>query len=212
MLVEGDICDVELVGKLFREHEIDAVMHLAAEDPPFCETTRYAPNSPYSATKAGSDHLVRAYHHTYGLPVVTKHCSNNYGPRQFPEKLLPLMIGKVLKGEALPVYGDGNHVRDWLYVEDHCRGLVAAMLRGKSGECYVIGGKCEMRNIDVVRELIEAVRERVPGIRSADELVTYVEDRPRHDLRYAIDPSRIESELGWSSREDFISGLRKTVE
>jgi dTDP-glucose 4,6-dehydratase len=269
VLVEGDICDVELVGKLLREHEIDAVMHLAAEshvdrsidnpeefimtnfvgtyrlleafrlyllecgrknhvflhvstdevfgslgaeDPPFCETTRYAPNSPYSATKAGSDHLVRAYHHTYGLPVVTTHCSNNYGPRQFPEKLLPLMIGKALKGESLPVYGDGNHVRDWLYVEDHCRGLVAAMLRGKSGECYVIGGKCEMRNIDVVRELVEAVRERVPGIKPADELITYVEDRPGHDLRYAIDPSRIENELGWSPREDFISGLRKTVD
>ncbi|GAA5129575.1 dTDP-glucose 4,6-dehydratase [Luteolibacter yonseiensis] len=269
VLVEGDICDTELVGRLLREHEIDAIMHLAAEshvdrsidnpeefimtnfvgtyrlleafrvyllehggenrvflhvstdevfgslgadDPPFCETTRYAPNSPYSATKAGSDHLVRAYHHTYGLPVVTTHCSNNYGPYQFPEKLLPLMIGKVLKGEPLPIYGDGSQIRDWLYVEDHCRGLVSAMRHGKRGECYVIGGKCEMRNIDVVRELVEAVRERVPGIRPADELIIHVQDRPGHDLRYAIDPSRIETELGWAPRENFPSGLRRTVE
>ncbi len=187
---------------------------LAPEDPAFCETTPYAPNSPYSASKAGSDHLARAYHHTYGLPVVTTNCSNNYGPYQFPEKLLPLMIRKTLKGESLPVYGDGTNVRDWLYVEDHCRGLAMALVRGKFGETYVIGGKNEMRNIDVVHGIIETVRELATDhtIKSADELITYVRDRPGHDRRYAINPARIESELGWSPREDFASGLRKTVQ
>jgi dTDP-glucose 4,6-dehydratase len=187
---------------------------LGPDDPAFRETTPYAPNSPYSASKAGSDHLARAYHHTYGLPVVTTNCSNNYGPYQFPEKLLPLMIRKVLKGERLPVYGDGSNVRDWLYVEDHCRGLALALVRGIPGETYVIGGKCEMRNIDVVRALIETVRELAPGhaIKSADELISFVKDRPGHDRRYAIDPSRIERELGWSPRENFASGLRRTVQ
>ena len=187
---------------------------LGPEDPAFHEETPYAPNSPYSASKAGSDHLARAYHHTYGLPVVTTNCSNNYGPYQFPEKLLPLMIRKTLKGEALPVYGDGTNVRDWLYVEDHCRGLAMALCRGVPGRTYVIGGKCEMRNIDVVHALIETVRELAPGkvTKSADELITYVKDRPGHDRRYAIDPTRIGKELGWEPRENFKSGLRRTVQ
>lgn len=187
---------------------------LGPEDPAFCEETPYAPNSPYSASKAGSDHLARAYHHTYGLPVVTTNCSNNYGPYQFPEKLLPLMIRKTLKGEPLPVYGDGSNIRDWLYVEDHCRGLVLALIRGIPGRTYVIGGKCEMKNIDVVRAIIETARELAPDrvTKSADELITYVKDRPGHDRRYAINPARIESELGWSPRENFASGLRRTVQ
>ena len=187
---------------------------LGPDDPAFCEETSYAPNSPYSASKAGSDHLVRAYHHTYGLPVVTTNCSNNYGPYQFPEKLLPLMIRKVLKGESLPVYGDGSNVRDWLYVEDHCRGLAMALVSGVSGETYVIGGKCEMKNLDVVHAIIETVRDLAPGkvTKSADELITFVKDRPGHDRRYAINPSRIERELGWSPRENFASGLRRTVQ
>jgi dTDP-glucose 4,6-dehydratase len=186
---------------------------LAMDAPAFTDTTPYAPNSPYSASKAGSDHLVRAYFHTYGVPVVTTHCSNNYGPCQFPEKLLPLMIRKTLRGEALPVYGDGCNVRDWLYVLDHCRALVMALIGGRPGETYLIGGRCEMRNIDMVKAIVETVRELAPGkaIKSAEELITLVKDRPGHDLRYAIDPSRIETELGWSPREDFDSGLRKTV-
>jgi dTDP-glucose 4,6-dehydratase len=187
---------------------------LGPGDPAFCETTPYAPNSPYSASKAGSDHLARAYHHTYGLPVVTTNCSNNYGPYQFPEKLLPLMIRKTLRGESLPVYGDGSNVRDWLYVEDHCRGLVLALVRGVPGRTYVIGGKCEMKNIDVVHAIIETVRELAPCqvTRSAGELITYVKDRPGHDRRYAINPERIGDELGWTPRENFSSGLRRTVQ
>jgi dTDP-glucose 4,6-dehydratase len=187
---------------------------LGPSDPAFCEDTSYAPNSPYSASKAGSDHLARAYHHTYGLPVITTNCSNNYGPYQFPEKLLPLMIRKTLKGEKLPVYGDGSNVRDWLYVEDHCRGLAMALFRGVAGRTYVIGGKCEMKNIDVVHAIIETVRELAPGkvTKTAEELITYVKDRPGHDQRYAINPSRIENELGWAARESFASGLRKTVQ
>jgi dTDP-glucose 4,6-dehydratase len=283
VFAQGDIGDASSVGSLLREHEIDAVMHLAAEshvdrsidspeefimtnfvgtyrlletfrrylvetgrmsepcygksiadgwksaflhvstdevygslgpeDPPFRETTPYAPNSPYSASKAGSDHLARAYHHTYGMPVVTTNCSNNYGPYQFPEKLLPLMIRKTLKGESLPVYGDGTNVRDWLYVEDHCRGLAMALFKGVFGETYVIGGKCEMKNIDVVKGIIETVSELAPdrGIKTAEELITYVKDRPGHDRRYAIDPSRIGNELGWEPKENFASGLHKTV-
>lgn len=187
---------------------------LSPDDPAFCEDTPYAPNSPYSASKAGSDHLARAYHHTYGLPVITTNCSNNYGPYQFPEKLLPLMIRKTLKGEPLPVYGDGSNVRDWLYVEDHCRGLVLALFRGIPGRTYVIGGKCEMRNIDVVHAIIETARELAPArvTKSADDLITYVKDRPGHDRRYAINPARIERELGWRPLENFASGLRRTVQ
>lgn len=183
-------------------------------DPAFSETTPYAPNSPYSASKAASDHFARAYHHTFGLPVITTNCSNNYGPRQFPEKLIPLMIRKALKGEKLPVYGDGSNVRDWLFVDDHCRGLEAALARGVPGETYVIGGRCEMTNIDIVREIIATVKELAPEKVSGDveERITFVKDRPGHDQRYAIDCSRIERELGWSPKESFASGLRRTVQ
>ncbi|MGJ8677701.1 MAG: dTDP-glucose 4,6-dehydratase [Akkermansiaceae bacterium] len=186
---------------------------LGANDPAFSETTAYAPNSPYSASKAASDHLVRAYYHTYGLPVVTTNCSNNYGPYQFPEKLLPLMIQKIMRGEKLPVYGDGKNIRDWLYVRDHCRGLVMAMTKGISGETYTIGGNCEMKNIDVVHALIRTVHELVPdcALKPAEDLISFVSDRPGHDQRYAIDANRISNELGWKPEETFASGLKKTV-
>ena len=270
LLVEGDILDDVLVGRLLREHAIDAIMHLAAEshvdrsidgpeafiqtnfvgtfrlleaarhywksldadaqarfrflhvstdevfgtlgmeDPAFHEETPYAPNSPYSASKAGSDHLVRAYHHTYGLPVVTTNCSNNYGPYQFPEKLIPLMIAKASRGEKLPVYGDGSNVRDWLFVEDHARGLTLALVAGKPGETYNIGGRNEMKNLDVVKILLAELR--AAGIASATEdLITFVTDRPGHDWRYAIDCRKIERELGWVPQETFATGIRKTV-
>jgi dTDP-glucose 4,6-dehydratase len=283
VFVHGDVLDKDLVGKLLREHRIDAVMHLAAEshvdrsiespepflqtntigtlrlleefrsyltstdrmpkgglkslkdggtpcflhvstdevygslmpsDPPFSETTPYSPNSPYSASKAASDHLARAYHHTYGMPVITTNCSNNYGPYQFPEKLIPLMIRKAVRGEPLPVYGDGQNVRDWLYVRDHCRGLVTALWKGIPGETYVIGGKCEMKNLDVVKAIIATVRELSLGALKAtdEEMITFVKDRPGHDQRYAISPDKIARELGWSPAENFATGLRKTVQ
>jgi len=284
VLAVGDICDEKLVGPLLLEHDIDIVMHLAAEshvdrsidspeqfivtnvlgtfrlldcfrryvqktgrtkaagygkpiadggncmflhvstdevfgslspeDPAFCETTPYAPNSPYSASKAGSDHLARAYFHTYGVPVVTTNCSNNYGPYQFPEKLLPLIIRKTLRGESLPVYGDGSNVRDWLYVGDHCSALALAAISGEPGETYVIGGKCEMKNIDVVHAIIRTVTELAPDreIKSPEELIRFVTDRPGHDQRYAINPERIGREFGWSPKETFATGLRKTVQ
>lgn len=185
---------------------------LGPSDPAFSETTPYAPNSPYSASKAGSDHLARSYVHTFHLPVVTTNCSNNYGPFQFPEKLMPLMIQKVIRGEKLPVYGDGTNVRDWLYVEDHCRGLTLAMLKGEIGETYNIGGKCEMKNIEVVHALINAVNAERPDLnRDPAELITFVKDRPGHDRRYAIDCTKIGRELGWQPLETFDSGMRKTV-
>lgn len=273
LLVQGDILDSALVGRLLREHDINAVMHLAAEshvdrsidgpeafimtnfvgtfrlldaarhywkertaagkddfrflhvstdevygslsmtDPAFAETNPYQPNSPYSASKAGSDHLARAYVHTYGMPIVTTNCSNNYGPYQFPEKLIPLMIQKILRGEKLPVYGDGSNVRDWLYVEDHARGLALALVKGRIGETYNIGGKCEMKNIDVVHALIHAVNTAKPGLnRTPEELITYVKDRPGHDHRYAINCEKIEAELGWAPRETFASGIQRTVQ
>ena len=187
---------------------------LAMDDPAFSETTPYAPNSPYSASKAGSDHLARAYFHTFEIPVVTTNCSNNYGPYQFPEKLIPLMIAKARRGENLPVYGDGSNVRDWLYVEDHCRGLALALLKGTPGEVYNIGGRNELKNIDVVRKLIELVNEFLPEgeNRDADELITYVTDRPGHDHRYAINCEKIERELGWEPKETWETGFRKTVQ
>lgn len=268
LFVHGDIMDSALVKRLLVEHDIDAIMHLAAEshvdrsidspeefiqtnfvgtfrllyeanayakkkpgfrflhvstdevygslgaeDPAFCETTSYAPNSPYSASKAGSDFLARAFHHTYGLDVVTTNCSNNYGPYQFPEKLIPLMIRKVLRGQPLPVYGDGTNVRDWLYVEDHCRGLLLALLMGRSGETYCIGGRCELKNIDVVKQLIAAVHTHQPANqrKPAEEIITYVTDRPGHDRRYAINCDKIQAELGWMPQETFATGLAKTV-
>ncbi len=179
----------------------------------FSETTAYAPNSPYSASKASSDHLVRAYHHTYGLPVLTTNCSNNYGPFQFPEKLVPLIIDKALNWQPLPVYGDGKNVRDWLYVEDHCRAIECVLASGRVGEVYNIGGNEERQNIEVVHALCDALDQLHPrtGQRRRD-LVEYVSDRPGHDRRYAIDASKIRSELGWRPREDFASGMHKTVQ
>jgi len=178
----------------------------------FTEETPYAPNSPYSASKAGSDHLVRAWHHTYGLPVVVTNCSNNYGPYQFPEKLIPLMILNALEGKPLPVYGKGENVRDWLFVEDHVRALLLVLERGRIGEEYNIGGNNEKKNIDVVRELCALLDELAPARRPHEKLVTYVQDRPGHDARYAIDAGKIRRELGWTPAETFATGLRKTVQ
>jgi len=186
---------------------------LSPEDPAFNEETPYAPNSPYSASKAASDHLVRAYHHTYGLPTLTTNCSNNYGPRQFPEKLIPLMTLNALKGKSLPVYGDGLNVRDWLYVEDHCEALQLVLEKGKVGEVYNIGGRCERTNVEIVDEicaLLDRVCPNSPFIPHSS-LITYVKDRPGHDRRYAIDCSKIEKELGWQPKETFETGLEKTI-
>jgi len=272
-LVRGDICDGELVGKLFDKHQPRAVVHFAAEshvdrsiaspgafirtnvqgtfvlleqakmywsslaeadrsffrflhvstdevygslgpnDPAFCETTAYAPNSPYAASKAASDHLARAYFHTWGVPILTTNCSNNYGPFQFPEKLIPLMILNALEGKPLPVYGDGKNVRDWLFVEEHCAAIRAVLNHGRVGETYNIGGNSERTNIEVVGMICDLVDEMRP--RSAREprrsLITYVPDRPGHDRRYAIDASKLSSELGWRPAETFEAGLRMTV-
>jgi len=186
---------------------------LGADDPAFSETTPYAPNSPYSASKAGSDHIVRAYFHTYGFPVLTTNCSNNYGPYQFPEKLIPLMILNALAGKSLPVYGDGQQVRDWLYVADHCAAIRTVLERGRPGETYNIGGGAERANIELVRSIcaiLDEIRPWATGKRY-DTLIGHVEDRPGHDRRYAMDTRKIESELGWKPRETFESGLRKTV-
>jgi len=271
-----DICDQEELERIFRIHQPDAVMHLAAEshvdrsidgpsafiqtnivgtytlleaarsywnllqderktsfrfhhistdevfgdlhgtDDLFTETTPYAPSSPYSASKAGSDHLVRSWHRTYGLPVIVTNCSNNYGPYHFPEKLIPLIILNALAGKPLPVYGLGNQVRDWLYVEDHARALYKVVTEGIVGETYNIGGHNEKQNIEVVRSICDLLEELAPakpeGVIRYQELITYVTDRPGHDLRYAIDAGKIASELGWSPQESFESGLRKTVQ
>lgn len=185
---------------------------LGPDDPPFCETTAYAPNSPYAASKAASDHLVRAYHHTYGLPTLTTNCSNNYGPFQFPEKLIPLMMLNARDGKPLPVYGDGKNVRDWLYVEDHCEALAKVLARGRLGETYNIGGWNEKANIEIVQTVCDLIDEISPRAGLARrELITFVKDRPGHDRRYAIDARKIERELGWKPRETFDTGLRKTV-
>ena len=191
----------------------DEVFGSLGETGQFTERTPYDPSSPYSASKAGSDHLARAWHRTYGLPVVVTNCSNNYGPYQFPEKLIPLVIVKALAGESLPVYGQGANVRDWLYVEDHARALRLAALRGVPGETYNVGGGNERRNIDVVQGICALLDELRPDPAGPHErLISYVTDRPGHDHRYAIDAGRIRRELGWSPREDFDSGLRRTVE
>lgn len=186
---------------------------LAPLDPAFTELHRYEPNSPYSASKAASDHLVRAYHHTYGLPVLTTNCSNNYGPFHFPEKLIPLMIVNALAGRPLPVYGDGMQVRDWLYVKDHCSAIRRVLEAGALGEVYNVGGWNEMPNIDIVRRvcgLLDELRPRADG-RGYESQITYVADRPGHDRRYAIDARKLERELGWKPSETFDSGIRKTV-
>lgn len=285
VFVQGDICDANLLAKLFAKHQPRAVLHFAAEshvdrsilgpeafvetnvigtfrlleaaraywqplpsaerdvfrflhvstdevygtlspnDPAFSETTAYAPNSPYSASKAGSDHLVRSYHHTYGLPVLTTNCSNNYGPFHFPEKLIPLMIVNALAGKPLPVYGDGQQVRDWLYVEDHCAAIRQVLQVGRLGETYNVGGWNEKTNIDIVHTVcalldelapaaVREVRHAISGqpIQSYAELITHVTDRPGHDRRYAIDARKIEQELGWRPAETFDTGIRKTVQ
>jgi dTDP-glucose 4,6-dehydratase len=186
---------------------------LGFDEPAFTEESRYRPNSPYAASKAASDHLTHAYHHTYGIPAIITHCSNNYGPYQFPEKLIPLMIVNALKGKLLPVYGEGRNIRDWIYVDDHCRALESILDRGAAGEIYNIGGNSEKRNIDVVTAICDIIDERL-GLRDnkTRDLITFVADRPGHDLRYAINTAKISQELGWTPQESFDTGLRKTID
>lgn len=211
---------LDRVGKqAFRFHHIstdEVYGDLGGDEDLFRETTPYAPSSPYSASKAGSDHLVRAWGRTFGLPIIVTSCSNNYGPYHFPEKLIPLITLNALKGKALPVYGEGTQVRDWLFVEDHARALVKVVAEGKVGETYNIGGHNEKQNIEVVKavcRLLDELRPRTDdGIVKYEELITFVEDRPGHDVRYAIDASKIQRELGWVPQETFETGLRKTVE
>jgi dTDP-glucose 4,6-dehydratase len=202
----------------FRFHHIstDEVFgDLAGPDDLFREDTPYAPSSPYSASKAASDHLVRAWGRTFGLPVIVSNCSNNYGPNQFPEKLIPVTILNALQGRPIPVYGSGNQIRDWLYVEDHARALMQVITKGSVGETYNIGGHNEKQNIEVVKEICRLLDELSPcivkGLNKHEELITFVKDRPGHDVRYAIDASKIQRELGWVPEETFTSGLRKTV-
>ncbi|MDL5032973.1 dTDP-glucose 4,6-dehydratase [Pelomonas sp. APW6] len=200
----------------FRFHHVstdEVYGSLKAEDPAFAETNAYEPNSPYSASKAASDHLVRAWHHTYGLPVLTTNCSNNYGPYHFPEKLIPLMIVNALAGKPLPVYGDGQQIRDWLYVRDHASAIRAVLAEGRVGETYNIGGWNEMANIDIVKTVCALLDELRPDAAGPySRLITYVKDRPGHDRRYAIDARKIERELGWRPAETFATGIRKTVQ
>ena len=283
--VHGNICDTPLVEQLLRGHQLDVIVHLAAEshvdrsisgpdafietnvmgthsmlkaarcvwleersvpqhrfhqvstdevygslgpdDPPFTEETAYAPNSPYSASKAASDHLVRSYHHTYGLATTISNCSNNYGPYQFPEKLIPLMITQILAGRPLPVYGDGRNVRDWLHVEDHCRALDLILSQGRVGEVYNVGGKSERENLGLVRELCELIDQKfatTPSLRerfpkspaarggAAESLISLVTDRPGHDRRYAINGGKLEREFGFRPRRELSQGLRDTVD
>jgi len=271
VFVQGDICDRALIDKLMREHEIDTVVHFAAEshvdnsisgpeifvktnvlgtftlldsarnywqgekgwgkdecrfhhistdevygtlqadDPAFSETTAYAPNSPYSASKAGSDHLVRAYFHTYNMPVTTTNCSNNYGPYQHGEKFIPTIIRKCLEQEAIPVYGDGSNIRDWLYVRDHCSGIDAVVRRGKLGEVYNIGGINEWNNLDICKLICQLMDEHKSENAPHADLITFVQDRAGHDWRYAIDAQKMRQELLWEPRETFETGVRKTV-
>ncbi len=271
VFVRGDICDRVRVARLLREHDIDTIVHFAAEshvdnsiagpeafvrtnvqgtfalleaarevwmadgcdasrrrfhhvstdevygslgpdDPPFTETTPYAPNSPYSATKAASDHLARAWFRTYGLPVTISNCSNNYGPHQHREKLIPTVIRACLEGRPVPVYGDGSNIRDWLYVDDHCRGVEAVLRHGRPGETYNIGGDNEQANLDVVRIVCRLMDELRPVGAPHDRLIRFVTDRPGHDWRYAIDARKMRETLGWKPAETFESGMRKTVE
>jgi len=207
----------EAEKQAFRFHHVstdEVYGTLAPSDPPFKETDTYEPNSPYSASKASSDHMVRAWHHTYGLPVLTTNCSNNYGPYHFPEKLIPLIILNALAGKPLPIYGDGMQVRDWLYVEDHCRAIIRVLDAGQVGETYNIGGHNEMANIDVVKTvcaILDALKPRADGKPYTDQ-ISYVTDRPGHDRRYAIDADKIGRELGWKPQETFETGIRKTVQ
>lgn len=202
-------------GGIFLHVSTDEVYgSLSPNDPAFTETTPYAPNSPYSASKAGSDHLVRAYHHTYGLPTIITNCSNNYGPYQFPEKLIPLMCINALIGKNLPVYGDGQNVRDWLYVIDHCRALDVVIHRGKPGETYNVGGNNEVKNIDLVQTLCELMDELAPDLpaRPCSNLIAFVKDRQGHDRRYAINSTKLKTQLDWSPSVTVEEGLRRTVE
>jgi dTDP-glucose 4,6-dehydratase len=184
---------------------------LGAHDPAFTEETPYRPNSPYSASKAGSDHLARAWHHAFGLPVIITNCSNNYGPRQYPQELIPVIILKALAGEKLPVYGDGSNIRDWLFVDDHARGLATACFRGVPGESYNFGGRAEVSNLDLVKNLLSILRE-LEHLQATEKSISFVKDRPGHDWHYAIDGTKSERELGWRPRETIGTGLRRTVE
>ena len=209
-----EMAEAERDGFRFLHVSTDEVYGSLGETGKFIETTPYAPNSPYSASKAASDHLVRAFHHTYGLPVVTTNCSNNYGPYQFPEKLIPLIIAKAIAGEPLPIYGDGSNVRDWLYVEDHCEAIRTVLAKGRLGEVYNVGGDAERKNIEVVNVICSLLDERRPredGKPRASQ-ITYVTDRPGHDQRYAIDSSKLQNELGWQPQVDFDSGIARTVD
>ena len=192
----------------------DEVYGTLGETGKFSETTPYAPNSPYSASKAASDHLVRAFHHTYGLPTLTTNCSNNYGPYHFPEKLIPLVIAKALAGEALPVYGDGKQVRDWLFVSDHCEAIRTVLARGRVGETYNVGGNAEKQNIEVVRAICALLDQRRPREdgQPRESQIAYVADRPGHDRRYAIDASKLRDELGWEPKYDFERGIAETID
>ncbi len=206
-----------LIAKSFRLLHVstdEVYGSLGPDDPPFCETTAYAPNSPYSASKAAADHLVRAYHHTYGLPTLTTNCSNNYGPYQFPEKLIPLVVLNARAGKPLPVYGDGNNVRDWLFVEDHCDAIRRVLAQGRVGETYNIGGGDEKRNLEIVETVCDILDQSCPSdpVLPHKKLISFVKDRPGHDRRYAIDARKIEREFGWKPRESFESGIRKTIE
>jgi dTDP-glucose 4,6-dehydratase len=199
-------------GQRFLHVSTDEVYgSLAVDEPAFTESRACAPNSPYAASKAASDHLVRAWHHTWGLPALTTNCSNNYGPFQFPEKLIPLVILNALEGRSIPVYGDGQNVRDWLYVEDHCRGIETVIAKGVPGEVYNIGGGNEWRNLDIVNLICERLNVLQPGRSDYRDLITFVKDRPGHDRRYAIDASMIRRELGWEPQHDFRSGLEQTI-
>ncbi|MGA9532914.1 MAG: dTDP-glucose 4,6-dehydratase [Anaerolineales bacterium] len=212
--VWGESADTETTPKRFLHVSTDEVYgSLDADEPAFTEKTAYRPNSPYAASKAASDHMVRAYGHTYGLPVLVTNCSNNYGPFQFPEKLIPLMILNALEGKPLPIYGDGSNIRDWLYVEDHCRAIGQVLRAGRLGETYNIGGHNQPTNLMLVHQLCQILNEEIPDSPYAphEELIEFVTDRPGHDHRYAMDTTKIESELGWRPSEDLSSGLRKTV-
>jgi dTDP-glucose 4,6-dehydratase len=211
----GKLADPERAAFRFLHVSTDEVYgSLGPSDPPFSETNPFEPNSPYSASKAASDHLVRAYHHTYGLPTLTTNCSNNYGPFHFPEKLIPLIIANARAGKPLPIYGDGQQIRDWLYVKDHCAAIRRVLADGRMGETYNVGGWNEKANLEVVHALCDVLDELDPRVTGGSyrEQITYVTDRPGHDRRYAIDARKIERELGWKPVETFESGLRKTVE
>lgn len=218
--VFGTFYLLELAKERYQKSKLNRFLHVSTdevygtlgEDGFFTETTSYAPNSPYSATKAGSDHLVRSYFHTYGLPTITTNCSNNYGPFHFPEKLIPLMILNCFQGKPLPVYGKGNNIRDWLYVKDHCSAIFTALEKGIPGETYVIGTRNEKTNLDIVNRICELMDEKHPEGAPHKNLIQYVKDRAGHDFRYAIDPSKIESELGWKPKYDFESALEETVD